>query len=126
MKKLFIIRGVPGSGKSTLAKSLTPHVFEADQYFVGSDGVYRFDKGKIKEAHVDCQQRVEFSMQACTERIAVANTFVKKWEYEPYLKLALKYGYDVEIRICKGGYQNVHGVPADVVERMRNNFEKEF
>jgi len=43
MKELFLLRGLPGAGKSTLAKSIGPINIEADQYFIDSDGEYKFD-----------------------------------------------------------------------------------
>jgi adenylate kinase family enzyme len=57
-QQLIIVRGIPGSGKSTFASSLgIPH-YEADQYFIGADGVYRFDFSKLGEAHRQCRVSV--------------------------------------------------------------------
>ena len=46
-KVLYIVRGIPGSGKTTFAKSLNCPVFEADMFFVNSQGIYNFDYTKI-------------------------------------------------------------------------------
>lgn len=123
MKTLHIIRGASGSGKSTLAAKLTPYRYEADSFFERG-GVYKYDPAKIKKAHAQCQADTEAAMRANLSPIAVANTFTRKWEVEPYLDMAERHGYHVEIHHCTGRFQNVHGVPEDVVERMRNNFEE--
>ena len=120
--KLHIIRGHSGSGKSTLASQLSNHVFEADDYFM-YDGVYRFDASKLQYAHAYCFEGVQSAMRAGFATIAVANTFTRLWEYQPYLDLAKRFGYDVDVHICKGEYNNVHNVPADVVQAQKNRFE---
>ena len=51
MQELIIIRGIPGSGKTTMAKSYQGYShYEADMFFM-KDGVYNFDRAKIKNAH---------------------------------------------------------------------------
>lgn len=72
--KLTLIRGLPGSGKSTLAKTLPAVHFEADMYFIADDGVYRYDKAKISDAHEWCRAEVK---RALTNKqdVVVSNTF---------------------------------------------------
>lgn len=123
MKMLYIIRGIPGSGKSTLAKKIASVVCEADDFFVDPDGVYRFDPSLLKEAHSACQKKCVTAMQFEVDAIAVANTFTRKWEYQPYINLAKEYGYKVSIIICEGDFGNVHGVPEEKVRRMRERFQ---
>lgn len=123
MKTLYIIRGVPGSGKSTWARTqLGIKPFEADDFFM-RDGVYRYQADMVPRAHDFCKRRCENAMQEGQEIIAVANTFTRKWEYNKYLELAEKYGYEVVIHICKGKYKNVHGVPDEAIAKMRERFE---
>lgn len=123
MKTLYIIRGVPGSGKSTWARTqLGIKPFEADDFFM-RDGVYRYQADMVPRAHDFCKRRCENAMQEGQEIIAVANTFTRKWEYNKYLELAEKYGYEVVIHICRGNYKNVHNVPTDVIAKMRERFE---
>jgi hypothetical protein len=57
--------------------------------------------------------------------IAVSNTFTQEWEMEDYFKLAEKYNYKVVSLIVENrhGGKNVHGVPDDKLEIMRNRFE---
>lgn len=124
-KVLYIVRGVPGSGKSTFAKQLTSNVFESDQYFLDSEGNYNFDFTKIKDAHKDCQDNVRSAMQSSISKIAVSNTFTQEWEMKVYFDLAKEFGYKVFSLVVENrhGGTNVHNVPEDKVELMKNRFE---
>ena len=127
MNELFIIRGLPGSGKSTFARKLAQRipdakVREADDYFTDSAGVYNFDHNKIREAHKLCQERVMNDLSRGITCI-VSNTFVKHWEMEYYKDLARKFNIPYTVIHVQGDFDNVHNVPADVVERMRKNWE---
>ena len=132
MKKLYIVRGLPGSGKSTFAEALVGSDFlvcEADKYFI-VDGEYKFDATKLKQAHEWCKNRVETYMKDSLvndqfyREIAVSNTFTQEWEMESYYKLAEQYGYMVFSIIVENrhGGKNVHGVPDEKLEQMRNRF----
>jgi len=55
-KILYIVRGIPGSGKSTIAKTLGGIQIESDQYFIDSNGEYKFDASKLHNAHNYCQE----------------------------------------------------------------------
>ena len=120
MAELVIIRGVPGSGKTTMAKnSYSDHfLVEADMLFTNSSGEYTFDPSKIKQAHTWCQSLVRASLAAGKDTV-VANTFIKKWELAPYLRMHQA----PVIVVAQGGYTSVHGVPDEVVARMKKNFE---
>ena len=131
MEKILVIcRGIPGSGKSTFAKTLGGIHIEADQYFVDGDGNYNFDGSKIKLAHEYCKGQTEAWMktdgtQVNVDRIVVSNTFTQKWEFHPYLELAEKYGYKTFCVIIENrhGGINQHGVPDEVLTKMRDRFE---
>jgi predicted kinase len=126
MNTLYIVRGVPGSGKSTLARKITPwsnNVCEADSFFENEKGEYRFDMTKLHEAHEFCYNKVKSCMENGEEIVTVANTFVKFWEYEKYITLAKVFGYATMIIGCHGNFKNTHGVPEEVVSRMKKNFE---
>jgi predicted kinase len=135
MKTLYLIRGIPGSGKSTLARQLAYYVFEADDYFKDDlrikDGKYVFVPADIGKAHAECQRKVEEMMdidgvgegQDAVLSIAVSNTFTRLWEMQPYKDLAEKYGYTVFTILCQNDFGNVHGVPAGVVQRMKERME---
>jgi len=123
-KILYIVRGCPGSGKSTLAKTLSEYHYEADMFFINDDGEYQFDFTKIKDAHKWCQDMVKAEMVLETPKIVVSNTFTQEWEMEPYFELAKKYDYKVFAIVVENrhGGVNVHSVPEEVLESMRNRF----
>jgi predicted kinase len=124
MQKLYIIRGVPGSGKTTRAQELAGmNYFEADQWMWNSAGEYQFDPSRLGYCHTMCKNSVRAALAAGLPVVAVSNTFVKKRDYMPYVKLAEEFGAEVEIIVMTGNWKNVHGVPEETVERMRRQFE---
>jgi predicted kinase len=130
---LFLVRGLPGSGKTSFATHIWNEyaICEADKFFYDKEGNYNFDGSKIKEAHAWCKNEVETRMkdhqinQQYYPEIAVSNTFTQEWEMKDYYELAEKYGYKVVSLIIENrhGGKNVHGVPDDKLEIMRNRFE---
>jgi predicted kinase len=131
---LILLRGVPGAGKSTLANSIWNEyaVCEADKYFHNKEtGAYEFDITKLKDAHAWCRSQVEIRMkdnQANPQfypEIVVSNTFTQEWEMQAYFDLAKQYDYRVVSLIVENrhGGENVHGVPADKVQAMRDRFQ---
>ena len=124
-KVLFIVRGLPGSGKSTFAKTLGGQHYEADMYFLDQESNYVFDGTKIKDAHTWCQSMVRGDMILEYPKIVVSNTFTQEWEIQPYLELAKEFGYVVFTIIVENrhGGTNVHSVPEDKIEQMKNRFE---
>jgi len=122
--ELILIRGLPGSGKSTLGARLARekgiNQYEADQYFM-IDGEYRFDMKYLSLAHDTCFQNFRHDLSLRRSMI-VSNTFTRWQEMRDYVEYALDVGYKVKIITCLGSFHNVHGVPADVLERMRQRF----
>ena len=55
--------------------------------------------------------------------VIVANTFATKKEMKPYMDFAEENDIPVEVYRCTGEYQNVHGVPDDVVVAKRKQME---
>lgn len=126
MNKLTILRGIPGSGKSTLARKLLSEGraeahFEADMYFV-RDGVYHWDSNKLGQAHSWCMEST-FNALRNGKNVIVSNTFTRRREYQPYVDFCVANDIDYEIIVCNGEYQNVHGVPTEVVQKMRERFQ---
>lgn len=128
-KTLVLIRGIPGSGKTTLAKEIAdgviehPH-FETDNFFTNPyTGEYRFKPELIKVAHQWCQSLVFKALLDEEPKVIVSNTFTQIWELEPYLEMAQRFGYKVDIHTCTGEYTNVHGVPEEKVQEMKQRFE---
>jgi adenylate kinase family enzyme len=130
---LFLVRGLPGSGKTSFASAIWNDyaVCEADKFFYDKEGNYNFDPSKLKEAHNWCKNEVEIRMQDHQNNqqyypeIAVSNTFTQEWEMEDYFKLAGKYGYKVVSLILENrhGSRNVHGVPDEKLQIMKDRFE---
>lgn len=131
MKDLLLLRGLPGSGKSTLAKILVGDKEychkEADMYFIGSDGDYKFNPSKLKDAHNWCREEIEFVMKYGYSPVVVSNTFTQEKELEPYYQLAKKYGYRVHSLIVENRHgesedTNTHNVPNETIQKMKNRF----
>lgn len=120
--QLFIIRGLPGSGKSTIAKQLHGFKhFEADMFFI-KNGIYQYDGSKIKQAHEWCQAKVLGELESGND-VCVSNTFTRKYEMQPYIDMAARFGILPNVIIATGSFKNVHGVPFEVVEKMRHRWE---
>lgn len=120
---LTLIRGLPGSGKSTLARSMgCPH-FEADMYFVNERGEYCYDVSRIGDAHDWCYQQVEQCL-ANGESVVVSNTFVCRWEIQPYDKLAKQYACKFDVVECSGDYGNIHGVDKKIINKMKKRWQQ--
>lgn len=128
MPKLTLIRGLPGAGKSTMAKAMVEadsslRHFEADQYFVDASGKYRFEPSEIEDAHTWCFSEARDALKS-GRSVVVSNTFTRKWEMEPYRKLAKELGVELEILEAKGNYASIHGVPQKTIDAMRSRWEE--
>jgi predicted kinase len=118
---LIIVRGLPGSGKSTFAKSNYVDNFgyillEADMYFY-RDGIYFYDKNKISNAHNWCYNETVKQLRT-GNNVVVANTFTMLWEIKKYLELNPS-----KIYRCVGNYKNIHNVPEDIIQKMKDRFQ---
>lgn len=126
MKKVIVMSGVSGSGKTTHAHHLmqnyldsigiNPRTHEeyhkyldpnsdsnhlakvsADDYFIGEDGVYKFDPTKIGLAHDKCFYNYIEALQFKIEFVVVDNTNCSNEEIAPYMLGASAFGYEAEI-----------------------------
>ena len=143
LKKLVFMRGLPGSSKSTHAHELKAKhhdscwIFATDDYWMRPDGVYDFNLDLIGESHAWNQKRTNAIMEA--ERvqqwdsiIVIDNTNITFDEMKPYIKMALKHGFEIEfvepdtewkydVEECYT--RNTHGVPYSTILRMYNEWE---
>lgn len=125
MTTLYFIRGLPGSGKSTFAKQLAGRTMahiEADDYFEGPDG-YKFDASKLGVAHGYCQERTELYISSGVS-VVVSNTSTTEKEVAVYKAIADKYSAQFVSMIIENRHNgvNIHGVPAEKLEQMKNRF----
>lgn len=123
--KIVLIRGLPGSGKSTRAVQYAAQGFvhvEADMFFV-RDERYEYRPDRVREAHRWCRRQAEHALRQ-GRSVVVANTFVRKWEMQPYLEMAQRHGAEVEVIVATGRWQNVHGVPPEKVAEMAARWEE--
>ena len=130
---LILLRGVPGAGKSTFAQHMWSDgvIFEADKFFEGPYG-YFFIPEKLKEAHEWCRSQVQAAMEQNHlpagqpyPEIIVSTTFTQEWEMQAYLDLAAQFQYHVVSLIVENrhGGKNVHEVPEEKVQQMRDRFQ---
>lgn len=122
-KRLLLIRGLPGSGKSTLAKAITPHHYETDDFFLDASGHYHFNPELLSSYHNLNRVRVNQAMYKGLSVIAVSNTFTQLWEMQPYFDMAQNHGYSVRVIKVVGSHGNIHGVPEETIEKMRERWE---
>lgn len=124
MSTLVLIRGLPGSGKSTKAleyKKQGYDHFEADMYFIDSDGKYVFNPSLIIDAHDWCVQMAYLSIIDGHD-VVISNTFTQMWQMKPYIEIALKNGYNIKIIEMKNDYGDIHNVPEESLKRMKKNW----
>ena len=134
MAKFYLIIGIPGSGKTTKANEIiknhpnTLH-YETDMFFINSNGEYIFNPSMLGIANNWCKTKTEEAMRKGLD-VIVSNTSLTPRERRPYLALIKKYNYDYEIINCTGNFKNIHGVPENKLEIIKNRYipfsEEEF
>ena len=95
---------------------------------------YNFDLNFIAAAHQWCQSHVERLASINHEHIIVHNTFCERWEMQPYLEIAERYGFEIEVRSVRDpghtaaflAMRNTHGVPESSIQAMMNRWEEDW
>jgi len=79
---------------------------------------------RLYQAHMWCQQELEFAMEGNYDRLVISNTTTTEKEIQPYLDLAKKYDYRVVSLIVENrhGNESVHNVPIEVIDKMKDRF----
>lgn len=130
MKKLVLVRGLPGSGKTTIAQQIVADMsdagrkvimFEADMFHM-IDGEYKYDNEKASDAHAWCRAQTACHLNKGLD-VVVANTFTTNKEIKPYFDIAQRYGAEMLFCEAHGKYKSLHGVPEDVIEKMKERWE---
>lgn len=129
-KVLIICRGCPGSGKSFLARRLAGRkggkIFSADMLVMNRDG-YAWCQELCYRSHQICQQLVELAMKRGEKCVILDNTNLLPRHARPYVDLARKHGYSIEVREPETEWKHdleilllhgVHNVPKETVEDM--------
>jgi NEDD4-binding protein 2 len=131
MQVLVVMQGPSGGGKSTVANQHLKPLLESlgcevvvlstdDQFKV--DGVYKFDPTKLGVYHAI---NVKLAHKALEEgkSVIVDNTNTQCWEARPYVEKAVELGVPVSFHRCNAKFDNVHGVPSNKVEQMRDRLQ---
>lgn len=119
---LYLVRGIPGSGKTSFAKKMFGcPIFENDMYFVHA-GKYMYNTEKRSNAIDWCMSMTEECLYYGLD-VCVSNTFTKAAYIEAYVNIAKKNNANVVVyRMC-GEFDNIHDVPQDIYDNMKNTFE---
>jgi predicted kinase len=161
----FLSVGLPGSGKSTLAKSISEQgiILSTDDFFrllprplkekghwrnlppndvldLESDsriqlGEYEFQPQCLAVAHQWNMDRCYYAMSQSKGPIIIDNTHVKRWEAKPYVEMAVKFHYAIEIKEVLTEWsknaeslasKTIHAVPKDKIAHMLAQWDDEF
>jgi predicted kinase len=124
---LYVMQGPPGSGKSWMANAIVLYaidctIYATDEYHIDADGVYRFKPEMLAEFHARNLQRSCNAMQE-GRSVIVDNTNIAAWQAREYVRYAVAHGVAVVFIRVTGTFPNVHGVPQDIMDKMRGAME---
>jgi len=138
-KYIVIIRGLSGSGKRTVADFMCDGdtdecrrvAISANDYFYNEEDEFEFDSSKLKDAHHWCLREVEVCALQGYDLIVVHNSFTRRWEVEPYFRIAEKNGYRISVlSMYDSGLNDMqlanrseHTVPLHSIRNQRKRWE---
>jgi len=120
------MQGIPGSGKSTWAEAQPGAVIvSADRFRIDPvTGEYRNYQGAMEMAVREAEEKMILGVPW----IIIDNTNIYQRQADPYLELAKRYNYQVEVeRVVADpqvAYQRqLHGVPLDIIQKWARQME---
>lgn len=132
-QKLILVRGAPGSGKTTFVNRLISRCptsikmgrgivhWENDMFFL-QNGKYEWSKERLPDAIEWCKTNaIRFLMRGAT--VIVANTFIKQIHMMDLINFADSMGIPQVVFRMTGEHKDIHNVPKDIVEAMRNGIQ---
>jgi predicted kinase len=134
---VYILRGISGSGKTTFAKKINgkSYIVSADDYFMTSNGVYKFDAMKLQSAHDNCFRNFVHVISDCQQsnfdNVIVDNTNLSIAEIAPYYACAQAFGHEVKIITLKcepsvAFKRNLHHVPLNTIFKQLDKMMNEM
>lgn len=96
--------------------------FEADMFFTKPDGTYDWKPSLIGVAHKWCQDKVRNALNT-NDVVIVANTSLTRAEVDTYVEIGKAAGADIAIQRLTGNYQNVHKVPDETLQKMKEKLQ---
>jgi hypothetical protein len=91
-------------------------------YFEDAQGNYNFDVTKLHQAHTWCHNKTREALEQ-NRTVVVSNTFTTKKELKPYFDMAREFGIVPIVYLAQNQFNNVHNVPADKLQAMRDRFQ---
>lgn len=129
-KVFYLVYGIPGSGKSTYVekhlknKIVNIQHFEADMYFYfNKNNEYNFDFKKLSNAHNWCKRNCVKAMEKEVP-VCVSNTSLTAKERKFYFEKAKEFNYLIYVHYCDNEFQNIHSVPPEKIQQMKNKLTK--
>lgn len=129
-KTMYLLRGVPGSGKSYLSRRLAGRlggkIYSADDMLMAGEE-YVWTSPLVFAAHQIVQQLVKLAMIRNEKVVIVDNTNLRPRQGRPYVDLAKRYGYEIEVRepdtdwrydVSELTARGTHAMPQEVLEHM--------
>ena len=119
--KLLILRGAPGSGKTTICK----HKFKswvrtsADDYFIDSNGNYKFDPKLLQDAHDKCFNRTVTAIET-GKNVVVDNTNRALNEFKRYLAIP---SCEIKIYRVTSQFKSEKSIPSHIMTKHLNEYE---
>lgn len=123
---LYVMQGASGSGKSTISemicRSLPKCVIHSTDDLFWEGEKYNFRPEKLSEYHAINLERTKSALDDGYS-VIVDNTNILRWQCKKYVEYAVAKGIAVVFIRVTGQFQNVHGVPDEKVQWMRDNME---